>query len=260
MNKELMDALRSIPPELLLEAYNDSSRGTLRQLGKVGEDLAKTLRLVLLPFQCTAFIQDRVEHAFKKAVEDVPEERRITPPESLILEVAEKLKYHPSDSIISNLYVNLITSATDADKVNKAHPAFIHVISQISPDEALFLREMSRNRVSAYCRRVADWGVVDSSERDEYFKEASFEIFGVESQLLELMLKPEVFYFPQNFYMYVEHLRALELIEYVGNDIKIPDEWRSRKNSSHDFWFINLSKFGQMFFECCKQGLSKQYL
>jgi len=88
MEKETMAIIESIPKEVWLQLYNDSSHPMLKQFGKFGEDLAKTLRLVTFPIQCTAYIQDRVDRGFSKALQQVPEERRVAPPEGLMLDIA----------------------------------------------------------------------------------------------------------------------------------------------------------------------------
>lgn len=143
MEKETMAIIESIPKEVWLQLYNDSSKSMLRQFGRFGEDLAKTLRLVTFPIQYTAYIQDRVDRGFSKALQRVPKERRVVPPEGLMLEIADKLKNHDCESLVGKLYVELLTASMDSERAHQAHPAFLPIIGQLSSDEALFLLRLS---------------------------------------------------------------------------------------------------------------------
>lgn len=260
MNKETMDLINSVPKEVWLQLYNDAPRGALQQFGKLGEHIAKTIRLVTFPIQYAAHVQDKVDRGFQRALESIPEECRITPPESLMLEVAEKLKYHPSESLISELYIDLISASMDKTKSKVAHPAFLHIISQLSTDEALFLFLLSERTPSAYVRKKNDWSIVTKEERVSRFDGITFPIYENEVLLTDIFINPEDFYFQDNFYIYIEHLNDLGLINYnndysnnvvgsIGSKSKITPE-------GFEFWFIELSKFGRLFFECCSKGLS----
>ncbi len=257
MDKDLIEALRAIPKEMLLEIYNDGPKGPLKQMGALGESILKTLRYITYPLQVAAHRQDLIDRRFAEALKTVPESRRIAPSDSLALEVADKLRFQVHDNLISDMYIDLLSASMDSQRVNLAHPSFIHIIGQLSSDEAFLLLRLSENECSPYVRRMADWGVVSENERETHFSSARFPINNVETSLTEIFLKPEDMHFPQNFYMYIDHLRSLELIEYCGNDIEVPDEWRQTRSSAYAFWFISLSKFGKLFFECCSKGLQK---
>ncbi|TAY50935.1 hypothetical protein [Rhizobium leguminosarum] len=47
------------------------------QIDKFGADFAKTVRLLMFPFQIGGALQDRLERYIDRAVRQVPEERRI---------------------------------------------------------------------------------------------------------------------------------------------------------------------------------------
>lgn len=257
IDKESLELLKAIPKDVWLQLYNDAPRGALRQMGKLGEDLAKTLRLVTFPLQCTAYIQDRIDAGFAKALSEVPVENRIPPPESLLLEVAEKLKYHPNDSLISDLYVNLLSSSMDKEKQKVAHPAFIHLIGQISSDEAFFLKRLSDNHPSTYIRPKKGWDILTDADRNKEFKNASFIINGKEVMFSDITINPQEFYFPENFYIYIDHLNELGLLEYTNDYInESPEKWRELRSGEYEFFHIQLSKFGWMFYECCTKSLS----
>ncbi|HHP7423642.1 TPA: Abi-alpha family protein [Enterobacter roggenkampii] len=258
MEKETMAIIESIPKEVWLQLYNDSSKSMLRQFGRFGEDLAKTLRLVTFPIQYTAYIQDRVDRGFSKALQRVPKERRVVPPEGLMLEIADKLKNHDCESLVGKLYVELLTASMDSERAHQAHPAFLPIIGQLSSDEALFLLRLSEKKPSIYIRDKKNWDVVSQTDREAYLNNVTFPVHNLETKLLDLALKPEEFYYPENFYIYIEHLSNLGLLEY-SNDYSNRewDVWKELTSGQYNMWFIELTKFGHLFYKCCTATLDK---
>lgn len=257
MDKETMDLIESIPKEVWLKLYEDAPQPMLRQFGKLGEDLAKTLRLITFPIQCTAFIQDRIDEGFKRAIEKVPEERRVSPPEGLALDIAERLKHHDSETLIGKLYVDLLSASMDRERDNQSHPAFLPIIGQLSSDEALLLLRLSEHKPSLYVKRILTWEQVTKSERESLLAGKRFPFFQQEKNLLEMTLHPEDYFYPDNFYIYIEHLNELGLLEYTSDSTA--EDWRrwlEIKTPEYDVWCIQLSKFGELFFKCCTDALT----
>ena len=48
---------------------------------------------------------------------------------------------------ITELYLNLLKCAIDRDRVNEAHPAFVKIIGQLSPDEAMILHNLKSIKI-----------------------------------------------------------------------------------------------------------------
>ncbi|WP_276742431.1 Abi-alpha family protein [Pantoea septica] len=256
MDKETLDLIQSIPKDVWLQLYNDTPRPMLRQFGKLGEDLAKTLRLVTFPIQCTAYVQDRIDRGFKAALEKVPKERRVSPPDGLVLDIADKLKHHDSETLVGQLYVELLSASMDSERNNQAHPGFLHVIGQLSSDEALFLLRLSENKPSLYIKKLFSWGQVSKIERESYLEGLVFSFYGIERKLTELTLNPEDYFYPENFYIYIEHLKDLGLLEYTNEATADKwDQWRRLSREPYDIWCIQLTKYGELFFNCCSAAL-----
>ncbi|MEH5098375.1 Abi-alpha family protein [Atlantibacter hermannii] len=257
MDKEIEEIIKTVPKEVWLQVYGDGVKGPLAQFGKFGEQLIKTLRVLTYPLQVAAHKQDLIDLRFARALDTIPSDKRTMPPASLVLEIADKLRFHPEDSVISELYVDLLSSSMNSDKVQKAHPAFIHLIGQLSSDEALFLLLISTNKFSTYVRRIDDWKLVERNERERFFSNSAFIDDDGRVLLKDIAMKPEDFYYPENFYTYIDHLRDLGLIEYFNHPkLKIHQEFGC---GGYDYWFIGLSKFGTLFFECCSRGLGESY-
>lgn len=256
MDKETLDLIQTIPKEVWLQLYNDAPRPMLRQFGRLGDDLAKTLRLVTLPIQCTAYIQDRIDEGFKKALEKIPEDRRIFPPEGLALDIAERLKHHDSKSLIGRLYVELLSASMDQDRNNQAHPAFLPIIGQLSSDEALLLLRISEHNPMLTLKKNNGWESVMQTESKDALADITFYFHGLERKLLDLTVHAEEFYYPENFYIYIEHLIDLGLIEF---DIEANNQpWSfmfDNGTKNLGLRWVRLTKFGLLFFECCSEAL-----
>ncbi|WP_193160018.1 Abi-alpha family protein [Serratia ureilytica] len=256
MDKEMMELLQTIPKDVWLQLYNDAPQPMLRQFGRLGEDLAKTLRLVTLPLQCSAYLQDRIDRGFARALKEVPDERRIVPPEGLALDIAEKLKHHDCETLVGRLYVELLSASMDKERSHQAHPAFLPIIGQLSSDEAFFLLNLSKNTPSIYVRDKQNWDVVSQTERDVFLEDVTISIENIETKLKDITLKPEDYFFPENFYIYIEHLNELGLLEYGNNYSNNNwEKWQKITAGQYDMWFIRLSKFGRLFFQCCSAAL-----
>ena len=107
---EMTALVKAIPVEVAKEAYGDAASGLLKQVGKLGEDCLKTFRLALFPVQFASAFQDRLAAYIERSVRNVPESRRITPMQSTVLTITDKLRYQEPDNIITNLYVNLLSA------------------------------------------------------------------------------------------------------------------------------------------------------
>ncbi|WP_175698458.1 Abi-alpha family protein [Burkholderia ambifaria] len=122
----------------------------MKETGKFGEDVIKTLRLALFPLQYLATYQDRLARHLRRSIDRVPEERRTVPIEALALPIVEQLKFHDEKSVVGQMFVNLLARAMDRERVGEAHPAFVQIVGQLAPDEAVLIRQIAHAKPSAY--------------------------------------------------------------------------------------------------------------
>jgi len=144
MAEDFIDRIAEKLP--IKQIYNDAIGPAAKEAGAIGEDLIKTLRLALVPFQFTAAFQDRVAHFIDKSVRAVPEDRRVAPPPQIIGPVLEGIRYEPEDTPIDEMFSALLSNSMDQARFDTAHPSFPILIRQLSRDEAVILKELaSRN-------------------------------------------------------------------------------------------------------------------
>jgi hypothetical protein len=260
---QLAALAKAIPPEVMCDTYRDLASPPLRQFGRFGEDFVKAVRLTLFPIQLAAAFQDRVEAWLDKAIRQVPEERLIAPMQSIFLPVAERLRFESEDSVIAELYVNLLSRAMDGERVGEAHPAFIGLISQLAPDEVLLLKEMTKHDYTLIIKINNEWATPSSEEIDAVF-ELMKSPKGVPN-LFAIGARSVVFDYnslnqPELFYVFLEHLTHMGLVEYTNDPanrgdyprlsfpLPMPGEDLSRRPSVHA---IRLSHFGKLFHTAC---------
>lgn len=234
------------------DAYRDLVSSALRVVGKISEDAAKTVRLILFPLQVGAALQDRLAGFIDRAVRAVPEERRIAPATSLALQIGERLRLQEEGDPITEMYVRLLSRAFDRDRVGEAHPAFVHLIGQLAPDEAILLEQLAALDKAAYIRIPRGSAPVLRGEREALG--ALPDLVGLHHELMRLSLRPEELAQPELLFTYVEHLVSLGIViytdEYSHEDLQ-RDLQAAVLRAGGECWFLQLNQFGRLFHSAC---------
>jgi hypothetical protein len=247
-----INLLKSVPGEIAKEVYGDALSGVLKEAGKAGTDFAKTIRLVLFPLQIAGALQDRLAAFIDRSIRAVPVDKRIPPVPSLTLQVAERLKYQ-EDDIVAAMYISLLSSAMSRDNVGRAHPAFVHLIAQLAPDEALLLQQLSNSDPCAYLRgHPRENKAVLKEERRESLQTASLQ-YPAREKLLEILVRPEDLGQPDLIYTYIEHLVSLGLVSYTNEPWEGPFASVRSQSAIQNYrlHFIRLNEFGRLFHLAC---------
>lgn len=234
------------------EVYSDAVSASMREASKIGVDAVKTIRLALFPLQFTAALQDRLASYINKAIEQVPEDRRVTPMESLVLPIADKLKHQETDNPLSNLYVNLLSRGIDRDRLGEAHPAFLNVISQLAPDEIVLVDDLGKKGCRIWWRlKENKKNALLRAESDALIEELDFKA-QTKNKLSSMSVTPETLGNPELFLTFLEHLVSLGLVSYTNEypDFKEITGF-SRNLTAAEFYCIELSEFGSLFYKAC---------
>lgn len=233
---EIPDLSNVLGQETVKKVYEDGLSEPTKEVGKVLTDVVKTARLFLVPLQFAAAYQDRLAKYLETVRNAVPEDRQIDAPPSLAGPIIEKLKYIEDENYLKNLYLNLLKRAIDKDRINEAHPAFVTLIEQLSPDEALILKIIAENRYTyeVKIKTVYEIGAIPEEE-----------IVANRFPVQDLM-------FEQNFSMYIDHLKYLNLIDTPQYDITQRDTTLESQPVTV-YRFMVLSAFGKLFHKACIQ-------
>lgn len=197
--------------ELAKNAYNDL-RPIIQPVAKcIGNILefasCTTVPLVYWSEKVKINFQRRLEE-YKKKLDDIDEDKRCEVHPEIGVPIIQTLPYITNDKI-AELFTNLLASASVIDLAGNAHPAFVEIIKQLSPDEALIIQYLTNNRHIGYVTLKAN-----KKNENGFITPAEKEI--AIADLVPLMYK-------QNAKVYMSNLLSLGIIadavnEYIDND------------------------------------------
>lgn len=139
--KDAADAVRGLAeavgvPELVKPAA-----------AEVGETLRRCVRVALAPIRATVWGAEQLEEFIFSTVteklEGVDPNNISTPPLTVAGPVIEALRFAHEDEALRDMYATLLATSMDSSTVGKAHPSFVEVIRQMTPDEARLLTNMA---------------------------------------------------------------------------------------------------------------------
>lgn len=218
------------------KAYEDAASQPMKEVGKTATDFVKTLRLFTAPFQLAATFQDRLEKYLDKVRNNVPEEKQIDCHPMIAGPVIERLKYLDEQSNLTILFLTLLERAINIDRVNEAHPAFIHIIDQLSPDEAYIL----------YVLKDSEIEIIDTLDLDK----ANNKFYNL--KVIEGGFPEEKLTIPNNFEIYYSHLESLNLIQWpVTKQEPIWNEGHTIQLGLKRYSKIEVTGWGKLFIKAC---------
>lgn len=127
--------------------FAKASEGVGKDLGESAVLVAKSVKALLTPLKALVWGFDQIEDLFmpdlEKKMEGVPEDRRIEPTLLVAGPTGQALVFAGHVPELRDLFANLLATAMDKETAQNAHPSFVEIIKQMSPDEARILRYMS---------------------------------------------------------------------------------------------------------------------
>jgi Abortive infection alpha len=129
--------------------YQDAIQPVAKQIGRSLETLGGVINVALSPVALMVhgyeLIQEKLKQKLEDKLRDVPKEKIVSPPLPVVGPLLENYRFVHDQAELAELYENLLAGAMKEDTVRQAHPAFVHVISQLCPDEAKLLNAISRH-------------------------------------------------------------------------------------------------------------------
>jgi len=229
------DDIKSIVP--LDKVYEDALSPAMKQIGKALENVAKTSRFLLAPIDYLAAQHDRWERYLKKVSEKVKKEDLIEGHPQIVIPTLEGLSLTYENSLLSELFINLLANSIDKTKQDLAHPAFPNIIKQISHDESVILFYLKKK--SYKIKQQSDW----VEEKRLFFNKRTISD---EFPLEKLS-------FPNHIWLYMNHLNSLNLAGtyQVGNQEIIQDPTTGGQTGVYINSEKRLIDFGRLFVDAC---------
>lgn len=185
---------------ILEELYKDMAQPAVRNIGlALGAITSIGLFLHLL----SSWGTDRLNICLKNNLDEYAERMKEVPPEDVSevppeigIPIVEKLSYVTNEEL-RKLYIELLAKASIKQEHDKAHPSFINIINSLSPDEAVLLEFLKKNR-DIRAKSYSRTGVVKSQ---------IFQHLILKSGKYSIELQ-----FPQNLAGYLENFEGLGII------------------------------------------------
>ncbi|NQU21410.1 MAG: DUF4393 domain-containing protein [Candidatus Nealsonbacteria bacterium] len=267
---EVADVLNT---EIAKRLYDDLVSDAAKEGGGLITDAVKTLRLLTYyPFRFCAITFDKIQSGIEEAKSRVPEDRQIGAHPAIVMPVLERIGYEDDDSILREMYINLLARAIDRERVSEAHPAFAKIIEQLSPDEAWILCHLVDYNTEGTYLLVADKYEIAMSSRlvlraRYYDREKETEhspYYMVMIEKVTSLVGDELLYS-----VYLPHLESLNVLHSPATDTLRVDmvemaedvlqpEWNicmpGKRNASQVFTMLDsfgLTGFGELFAKAC---------
>lgn len=145
--RDVVDAVTGVAKAV--PVYQDVVQPAAQEIGKALQTVAKTVHVALAPVSALVWGYDQIKDFVSTKVADrlknVPPENIVTPKPNVAGPALDSLRYTGHESLLSDLYANLLAAAMDKATADGAHPAFVEIIKQLTPDEAKLLRLFANN-------------------------------------------------------------------------------------------------------------------
>lgn len=115
---------------------------------EIGLTLHGVVHVAIAPLRAIIWGFDRIEEflvaALEKRLQNVGHDQIITPNLMVAGPAVESLRFAGHDPTLRELYAHLLATAMDASTARDAHPAFVEILRQLTPDEARILQGMAK--------------------------------------------------------------------------------------------------------------------
>lgn len=224
MEPEIVKTTITPLKDLLPEVYGDALKPGMKA---VGHAVGDALEMCLLPITALGYIPkvakaclEKHLHSFEEKLNRIPKEKKADIHPQISIPVIQKLLYTTNDAI-AELFINLLTSSANIDMCSNAHPGFVEIISQLSPDEAKIIK---------YLKGRDD---IQYAEIKAYVKNGKgYHSFLQKSTLVPFHVNLD---FPQNIGAYYSNLIRLGIIEDKAGTYKIANNIYDEISAKYNF-------------------------
>lgn len=140
MDNEIAKELANQTSSVLDRAYDDAVHPSAVSIGDTASLIPRTVGVLLGRWKVWVvngeWNIDLAINQVAEKLEDVPEERLCEPAPNVVAPAIQQLSHSFDSEELRKLYVNLLATSMDRERRNGAHPSFVNLIGQMTPDEA----------------------------------------------------------------------------------------------------------------------------
>lgn len=245
----------------LPELYEDGIKETAKESGKVLALVPRAINAALAPVRIWIAKKEynvaATEKLLAEKLENISAEAIVSPEPYVAVPALQAIAYCQDSEELRNMYANLLATSMVSEIKNDAHPSFVEIIKQLSPDEAKLLK-----RISAGDR----YPLIDVNL---YSSNTSYH-----PQIRNFTLLAEgICDYPQNVFAYIDNLARLKIIDipagiYFDNDeaymevenneliqnilhSQLPEgqQWKIKRK------VFEVTQYGKKFIDVCVKGV-----
>lgn len=256
--KETIDAVTGLVKAV--PVYDDLVQPAAKELGKSLETLAKAINVALYPVSGLVWgfeqIKGFLDTKLASKLKDVPPEDIIPPKPNVAGPAIEALRYTGHEESLSDMYANLLASAMNKNTAEGAHPAFVEVIKQLTPDEAklmaLFLKDEPFQVLSVRAElKTGNGGITIAHNLSLFGERASLEVKALIPSYLDNLNRLGLIYIHnRDSYTDPGMYDELEASELVQHHKSLADA-RLDRTSSFVRGYVRLTDLGEQFGKVC---------
>lgn len=142
-NEDIKKTGLNIVTDLAKPIYTDALQPSAKVIGNNLEIVAKTVGVALAPLKLVVWGYDQIEKYLSDKIPEklnnISPEKIQSPPIEIAGPAIEALRYTTDLNEVRELYVSLIANSMNIDKSDIVHPSYIHILKNLSSDEAKIL-------------------------------------------------------------------------------------------------------------------------
>ncbi|MBH0311920.1 DUF4393 domain-containing protein [Alcaligenes faecalis] len=128
------------------EFYDDVVQPTAKETGKIISIIPKAINAALVPLRQWISYKEynlaKTEKLLAYKLENIPPEKIVPPEPYVAVPALQSISYSMDNEELRNLYANLIAKSMNIDTKDTVHPAFVEIIKQLSPLDAILFEKL----------------------------------------------------------------------------------------------------------------------
>ena len=144
------NALKTGADLLGLEAGSPELEETGKQLAQTAQTVTTLVNVVLLPIAAVNFgykkakeyFQSEFRDDFERITKRIPKGLIVEPTPSIAAPILQGLAFSHEEKDLKEMYLKLLATAMDEQRMSTAHPAYVEIIRQLTPLEAQALKDI----------------------------------------------------------------------------------------------------------------------
>ncbi|MGE3855507.1 MAG: DUF4393 domain-containing protein [Dehalococcoidia bacterium] len=217
MNVDPEKAIEAVEKRLpITELYRDLAQPAAQRIGRGLGTVADAALLALIPLEWLVYKGGEIRAALmpdlEARLEGVPTERIQTPAPEVAGPLFEALRFTAHNDDLRRLYANLLGTAMDSETARTAHPAFVEILKQLSPDEARILRYVAEDGPYQPVLSIVELHEKDDEEKGLHNALSNFSCIADDAGCEH----------PDLVSTYITNLRRLGLVEHIDGGVAQP--------------------------------------